>query len=1151
MSSGDPDTEETIKAKFDNLRNTIKDFVENSIDDKATIETLRDEYDSSLHAQQEAELKVLSLQQELDEFRQPGGAAAENLANDLEDKIELRDAIVSRNTHDAHGDEISELAQSIKEVDDAAAELLARERRRTAFQRIRGNKLREARDRSDIDLAQSRQIIIRFNKDPNMSDEDAKTLAAELQSQVVNTTRQLHVLKEAIPVPRERSIIDSELDLKDADNDTCIEPMATELDQIKEELRDAIEALEQAVNDFNFGLGEQTDIDELTAKLHEAEAKASAAIDRAIHAEQLNSANAHKPQHGHSHDATNASNEITALKASIKDLEDEVRHLKHLKSVQERDCEEVKANLRATIETLHGENLDDPPVDILEEESSDLLSTQDDVPEDLDECQKQLKKLTAEIAKLKKGGQVLQATLDGFVLKAPTASQITIKTKEMIESQNVQLAKNKNEILYLGVRLERTLREAKGRIHNLKEEVKGLEAAGPDPEAATTKNELAAAHIKITDLYKQIEDLQTAEDAEDYDQSRVEEISKLKETIAAQQEQIEELEPARTELDVQEEALTRFLEDGVNILVNEFAEMAEEPIDEWLKKFGANYTPAVDTSSDALAEAIRRVDMLLRNFSSMRNTDQVRYASFKSDKDKSTTESKKRVKALEQQSADCETEKEELQAQIDELTKKLSAPSVGTLANYHLKIVNLEDAISDLEEQLELSRQEMLDLHDALDKQTTAGQTPDDRAKEIEDLQKTVSKLNKELAEANKSKKGLEDAIAGIDTEDGLADCEKRVKELQDQIDNVKANAAQPVNDPATLAENKDLKAKLAKARQEAEDLGNAIAGMNDKKSLDDCQTRVKNLQEQLEEQIKEAAAKNAQIAENEEEIQDLQSQYDALVEEIEQAGVDYRAQIENADVQSEEEDVQIKVENVETAGDVESLDDLQSQDDTPVEEIEQHGVDFQAQIDTLEANATKQATRIINLEREIADLEDQLADCLNSGKAGNGHSKGKGKGPASPNKPYVGDELFALTTEVAQLQEGAEAGQAYIDEQTAGIAARDARITLLEKRVADRDQEIAGYVADINGWTAVVAGLEATQEELNANIERLEARIVELENENNANGEELSQLHSDHGGDAADVAALRKLIATLKRQIANLRKELEGCKLLCPKLNY
>lgn len=248
------ETAETIEAKFNNVRNNLKDGFEARKNDTERLALIAEEFESSLVAQQKAEIRILSLQQELDALRaQPGSGSVEDLASDLDaattKRNETLDTLSAAGKDDTNA--YASLKKDIEEVDAVAAQLLAHERQRTVFHRIRANKLRDSRDRSDIDLAQSRQIIKRFNRDPDVSDEDAKRLAAELQSQVVNTTRQLIDLRNIVPVSTHPYVFDSALDLADLDNDRIRAPMATKLDSIKEELRDAIAALELAVRNIS------------------------------------------------------------------------------------------------------------------------------------------------------------------------------------------------------------------------------------------------------------------------------------------------------------------------------------------------------------------------------------------------------------------------------------------------------------------------------------------------------------------------------------------------------------------------------------------------------------------------------------------------------------------------------------------------------------------------------------------------------------------------------------------------------------------------------------------------------------------------------------------------------------------------------------
>ena len=135
------ETAGAIAAKFENLRNNLKDDFKASNNDTKRLEIIAGEFERSLVAQQKAEIKILSLQQELDASKsaQPGsgsvGEVALNLNSAVAKRIQTLKTLSAAIGNDNNA--FASLKMDIEEVDDAALQLLAGERQRTVFHRIR------------------------------------------------------------------------------------------------------------------------------------------------------------------------------------------------------------------------------------------------------------------------------------------------------------------------------------------------------------------------------------------------------------------------------------------------------------------------------------------------------------------------------------------------------------------------------------------------------------------------------------------------------------------------------------------------------------------------------------------------------------------------------------------------------------------------------------------------------------------------------------------------------------------------------------------------------------------------------------------------------------------------------------------------------
>jgi chromosome segregation ATPase len=1363
--SSDQETLERIRARFDNLRQKLKDDVEASSNDKERAETIADEYDSTLHAQQEAELKILSLQQNLD--APPGSDTMEDLPSALEAAITRRNqefAAFSSSNEDA-ADAFSQIVRRNKDVDDAAVKLLAHERRRTAFHRIRANNLRDARDRSNIDLAQSRQIIKRFRKNPEMSDMDAKRLAAELQSQVVNTTRQLIDLRNLILVPTQDYSIDSTLDLVDSDNDTIRAPMPTELDAIKEELRDAIAALERAVRNIALGNFGQDTIKSLTAQLNAAEARVKSANDRATQTEQITVANAlNLAQNGGNQDVAAANNRITTLENEVTDLNQQIHRLsdtittltsnqggtggpisfeeynkvtfkygvqvrkntelngtiraheatimdleaevanpkgdsptdllenntlkKHLrdaqkaledlqnqKNEQERACEHEEKKIRDTIRDLATRMSDSPPPDVamLLQLLQSAFDDQDKLQKDLEERETQIATFATQVIDLKKQAQVLQETINGFVAKVPTSSKREGEQRKLIADLRAQLAASQNATTALRYSTDSVARQSRGVNKKLSSQVERLQAAGPDLDAAATRKALASAQLLVTDLYGKIEVILSAEDREDFDRSRLEEIELLKAQIAGQNDEIDNLAQAQVDLEILQECLWRLLRDGVNPVIDQFAEIENETVADWLDNNEGLSTREENSPSDAFTDAMRKLNVLLSCVKFLRCDNLINTRVKKSGtgntatggQTPAATESEKQFQALEQDlheeregraqdREDLEGQIQDLQAELTKEQARVADPTAqnggsdapGKLEDCEKRVQDLNDQISTLQAAAAEDAQEIADQVGCVEQlQNQVHESPHEG---LEDCHNQVQTLLEDIYQLNAT--SMANTRQLIVAKLNIEDYEKRIKNLNDEIHILKKEAFQTGDE---MAKQNDLEGEIDalqtavvnNAEQIAEEKGYIEQLQNElgelpHNGLEDCQTRVQALLEEvsqlkakartnssasqlvvtnLNEQVQtlqdeahedvncekrvrvlkeeasrlkattaaDAAAKTAEVArlngkitrlQNEiangphKGLKDCKDQVKGLREEISRLGVvadaretnlikqKFLAQglksISNTDgANNAAEVLRLNAEVTRLNGVVDALREtiasLDNNDD--LTDCEERVERLQAQIDGLDFEAGQlgarnlaDAQRIRELEAQIAYLEAKYSNApspVNSDKAGTK----SGKAPENPypdNRPGAGNELLSLRGEVGRLHEGADAGQAYIDEQIAGIVGRDARITLLEERLAGRETEIAALTIEVTSWQDVVWELENTQEAQNAEVERLQRRITELENANNVNDGELNRLRNDHGGDAKDVATLRALIATLREQVAELTGQLAECKL-------
>jgi len=263
MASNTNLAEDAIKAKNATTLSKIRNAVAAQSDSSQNVTFLLSQIDIALQAQQAAELQVLNIR-----AAQNGESKTSDLTAAFDQATTARNlqiaqlgdvyANISAYSNASNADVIrlgelagtgpSSLEASSNAVDGAAAALLVHERTLIIAQRERAHRLRGARDESDIDLAQGRQIIKRFARDGIISDRDAKNVAAELQAQVVNTTRQLHVIRDLIPTPNQPSMFDRiSNEPENGDNNNIRASMADDLEDIKEQLRAAILALQDSV----------------------------------------------------------------------------------------------------------------------------------------------------------------------------------------------------------------------------------------------------------------------------------------------------------------------------------------------------------------------------------------------------------------------------------------------------------------------------------------------------------------------------------------------------------------------------------------------------------------------------------------------------------------------------------------------------------------------------------------------------------------------------------------------------------------------------------------------------------------------------------------------------------------------------------------
>jgi chromosome segregation ATPase len=323
-------------------------------------------------------------------------------------------------------------------VDGAAAALLVHERMLIVAQRERAHRLRDARDESDIDLAQGRQIIKRFAADGAMSDQDAKNIAAELQAQVVNTTRQLDVITALIPTPGTPSMFDRvSNEAENGDNNNIRRRMADRLEDIKEELRAAILALQDAV------------FSNLPVN-----ATANAAV-----AAQLLDANK---------GPSDAQTAIDNLRVTNKIMEARIVELESQGSGgtggSDPECEENLKQARARIDFLHQMCLrlrrerDNALQQIktrqrgIKQLKEDLKKVQkkvnkgdkDSAKKDLDDCNEQVKRLEAELEQAKKNNTNspdMQKEIDSLKLTNTQYEREVEKLRDQVKSLEDQIAK--------------------------------------------------------------------------------------------------------------------------------------------------------------------------------------------------------------------------------------------------------------------------------------------------------------------------------------------------------------------------------------------------------------------------------------------------------------------------------------------------------------------------------------------------------------------------------------------------------------------------------------------------------------------------------------------------------------------------------------
>lgn len=395
MSSNINPAAAEIQDKIALLLTNIQSAVASENNNSNNVTLLLDEIASALHGQEAAELETLRVKDELQKLRavSNGDSDAANLTAAFEVASKSRDAKIEelRNLHDTisaysntSNSDINALADLVgsgpssleatnNALDDAVDALVVHERKMTIFHRERAHRLRDARDRSDIDLAQSRQILESWNTYAPITDDDAKTIAAEIQSQVVNTTRQLIELRTRIPVPNQPSLFDRiASEAETGDNNNILAHMATDLDAVKEELRVAILALEVSLG------GSSTEV---------------AAVTTQSLTRQLNNA---------ATKATTADVEIRKLNSHIQTLEKDSK-LAQGNATSDADINSKNADLLEMSERLRRER------DLAREQ----LKTRDNAIDSPRSDATAIEKLKAEIKQLKKDNDALEADAKG------------------------------------------------------------------------------------------------------------------------------------------------------------------------------------------------------------------------------------------------------------------------------------------------------------------------------------------------------------------------------------------------------------------------------------------------------------------------------------------------------------------------------------------------------------------------------------------------------------------------------------------------------------------------------------------------------------------------------------------------------------------